>query len=58
MGVLETSYGSRQSGIQAIINTELTLARWDGQTPIITFRDDMKALRTCLAAAGLDILDT
>jgi len=53
--MLETSYGSRQSGIQAVINAELTLARWDGQSPITTFRDHMKALRTRLAAAGLTI---
>ena len=37
--MLETSYGSSQSGIRAVINTELTLARWDGQTPITTFLD-------------------
>jgi hypothetical protein len=32
--MIESSYGSRQSGIQAVLNAELTLARWDGQTPI------------------------
>jgi hypothetical protein len=53
--MLETSYGSRQSGIRAVINAELTLARWDGKTPITTFRDHMKSLRTRLAAAGLTI---
>ena len=53
--MLESSYGSRQTGIQAVINSELTLARWDGQTPITTFRDHLKALRTRLAAAGLNI---
>ena len=37
---------------QADLNAELTLARWDGQTPITAFRDHMKALRTRLAAAG------
>lgn len=52
---IESSYGSRQSGIQAVLNAELTLARWDGQTPITAFRDHMKALRTRLAAAGLNI---
>ena len=49
---IESSYGSRQSGIQAVLKAELTLARWDGQTPITAFRDHMKALRTRLAAAG------
>jgi hypothetical protein len=53
--ILETSYGSRQSGMQAVANAELTLARWDGQTPITTHRDHMKTLRTRLAGAGLDI---
>ena len=43
-------YGSQQSGIQAVINSELTLARWDGQSPIITCHDDMKHTR--LAASG------
>jgi hypothetical protein len=53
--MLESSYGSRQSGIQTVINAELTLARWDGQTPITTHRDHMKTLRTRLSAAGLPI---
>jgi len=53
--MIESSYGSRQSGIQAVINAELTLARWDGQTPITAFRDRTKALCTWLAAAGLTI---
>ena len=49
---LESSYGSRQSGIQAVINAELTLACWDGKTE---HRDHMKTLRTRLTAAGLAI---
>ena len=49
--MLETSYGSRQSGIQAVINAELTLAWWDGQTPIMTFHDHIKALRMRLTAS-------
>ena len=53
--MLESSYGSQQSGIQAVINAELTLAKWDGQTPITTHRDHMKALRTRLAGARLTI---
>ena len=53
--MLETSYGSCQSGIQAVINAELTLMQWDSQTPITTFRDHMKALCTHLAAASLTI---
>ena len=53
--ILETSYGSRQSGMQAVVNAELTLARWDGQTPITAHRDHMKTLRTRLAGAGLSI---
>lgn len=53
--VLQGSYGSQQSGIQAVINAELTLARWDGQTPITTHRDHMKTLRNRLAAVGLTI---
>ena len=28
--MLETSYGSQQSGIQSVVNAELTLAKWDG----------------------------
>ena len=32
--MLEQSYGSQQSGIQSVINSESTLARWDGQTPV------------------------
>ena len=27
--MLESSYGSQQLGIQAVINAELTLAKWD-----------------------------
>ena len=53
--MLETSYGSHQSGIQAVINAELTLVRWDGQTPITTFHNHIKALRMHLAAASLTI---
>ena len=53
--ILERSYGSQQSGIQAVINAELTLARWDGQTPITVHRDHMKTLHSRLAAAGLTI---
>ena len=53
--MLETSYGSCQSGIQAVINAELTLMWWDGQTPITTFCNHIKALCMCLAAAGLTI---
>jgi len=52
---LESSYGSRQSGIQAVINAELTLACWDGKTPITEHCDHMKTLRTRLTAAGLAI---
>ena len=37
------------------IDAEPTFARWGGQTPITTFRDHMKALRTRRAAAGLAI---
>ena len=53
--MLETSYGAHQSGIQSVINAELTLTKWDGQTPTTTHRDHMKALRTRLAGAGLTI---
>ena len=54
---LERRYGSQQSGIQAVINAGLTLAKWDGQTPITAHRDHMKVLRTRLAGAGLSITD-
>jgi hypothetical protein len=40
--MLESSYGSQQSGIQAVINAELALVKWDGQTPTTTHRDHMK----------------
>jgi len=53
--MLESSYGSQQSGIQGNINAELTLARWDGQTPVTAHRDHMNALRTRLAGTGLII---
>ena len=36
---LERSYGSQQSGIQSIINAELTLAKWDGVKPNNDHRD-------------------
>jgi len=36
---LESIYGSRQSGIQAVINAELTLACWDGRTLITEHHD-------------------
>ena len=42
---LERSYGSQQSGIQAVINAELTLSKWDGISPIAVHRDYMKGLR-------------
>ena len=32
--MLETSFGTQQAGIQSILDAELTLARWNGQTPI------------------------
>jgi hypothetical protein len=54
---LERGYGSQQSGIQAVINAELTLSRWDGMTPITDHRDYMKELRTRLSAAGFAITD-
>ena len=54
--MLESSYGSQKLGIQTVINAELTLAKWDSQTPITTHCDHMKALRTHLAGAGLTIL--
>lgn len=41
-----------QPGIQAVINAELTLAHWDGKTPIT---EHMKTLHTHLTAAGLTI---
>jgi len=47
--MLETSYGAQQSGIQSVINAELTLAKWDGKSPITAHRDHMKTLRTRLA---------
>ena len=53
--ILETSYGAQQSGIQSLINVELTLTKWNGQTPITTHQDHMKTLCTCLASAGLAI---
>jgi len=53
--MLESSYSSRQSGIQGNINAELTLARWDGQTPVTAHRDHMNALRNRLAGTGLTI---
>ena len=43
--MLEQSYGSQQSGIQSVINSESTLARWGGQTPVNAHRDHMKTLR-------------
>jgi hypothetical protein len=52
---LERSYGSQQFGIQPVINAKLTLAKWDGVSPITAHRDYMKALRTRLAGAGLAI---
>jgi len=53
--LLEASFGSQQSGIQSIVNAELTLAKWDGQKPINEHRDHMKTLRTRLSDAGLTI---
>ena len=53
--MLEQSYGSQQSGIPSVINSGLTLARWDGQTPVSAHRDHMKTLRTRLSAAGLTL---
>lgn len=41
-----TSGRSQQSGIQGVINAELTLVKWDSQTTIIAHRDYMKGLRT------------
>ena len=41
----------------AVINAELTLAKWNGQTTITAHRDCMKVLRTRLACAGLSITD-
>ena len=52
---LEASYGSQQSGIQSVVNAELTLAKWDADKPINDHRDHMKTLRTRLADAGLGI---
>jgi len=52
---LKSSYGSCQSGIQAVINAELTLACWDGRTLITEHCDHMKTLRTRLTAAGFAI---
>ena len=52
---LESSYGSQQSGIQSVINAELTLAKWDSTKPINDHRDHMKTLRTRLSDAGLAI---
>ena len=53
--MLETTYGAQQTGIQGVITAELTLARWDGQTPINAHHDHMTSLRACLSAAGLNI---
>ena len=53
--MLESSFGTQQAGIQSILDAELTLARWDGQTPINAHRDRMKNLRTRLAGAGLSL---
>lgn len=47
--MLESSYGSRQSSDQAVINAELTLARYDSQTAVIM------ALRTRLSTVGFCI---
>ncbi len=46
-------YGAQQSGIQSVINAELTLAKWDGRTPINEHRDHMKTLCTRSNDAGL-----
>jgi hypothetical protein len=54
---LERSYGSQQSGIQAVINAELTLAKWDGMSPITVHRDYMKELPTRLDGPDLAITD-
>ncbi len=48
-------YGAQQTGIQSVISAELTLAKWDGTTPINEHRDHMKTLRTRLADTGLVI---
>jgi len=40
---------------KAVINAELTLAHWDGKTPITQHPDHMKTLCTHLTAAGLTI---
>ena len=53
--MLESSHGSQQSGIQSVINTDLTLTQWDRRTPITEHRDHMKALFTHLKAVGLTI---
>src|SRR6266404_3690103 len=53
--MLETSYGAQQTGIQSVINAELTLTKWNGHTPITAHWDHMKTLCTCLASAGLAI---
>ncbi len=53
--MLERSYGAQQTGIQSVISAELTLAKWDGMTPINKHRDHMKTLRTRLADTGLVI---
>jgi len=42
--MLESSYGSQQSAIQAVINAKLTLARWNGQTLVMAHRNHMKAV--------------
>ena len=51
--MLESSYRSQQSGVQAIINAEPTLARWMINSDHHSQRDHMKTLHTCLTAAGL-----
>lgn len=51
--MLERSYGSRQFGIQSVINTELALTKWD--SPINDHCDYMKNLRTRLADTELSI---
>ena len=51
--MLERSYGSRQLGIQSVINPELALTKWD--SPINEHCDYMKILRTRLADAELSI---
>jgi len=38
---LESRYGSQQSGIQAVMNAKLTLARWSGRNPVMAHRNHM-----------------